>query len=300
VPLVSACSFRPPAGTSDGGVEFDARELDAPPPVDALPLGPWKTPIRVNNINSVQLDDDPSLTADMLEMYFASNRGNASFVDEDLYVAKRDSLIDSFKPPTKIAELSQLNALDSNVEISGDGRTITFTSSRSGNDELWIADRPTRTDNWMNLRQLGELNSVGGEYGAVVTELASGELEVVFCTSRDGNEQLYRAQKAPSDTMYSPPVAIEGVVNTADHECDGARPDEATLYFTRGAVAAPTKLDIFRARWNGTSYTDLEPVPELNTTGKDSDPWLSPDQRTIYFSRDIANNGNDEIYSSTR
>ena len=45
--------------------------VDASPPV----LGPWSTPTRVAEVSStIDSDDDPSLTADQLEIYFDSGR----------------------------------------------------------------------------------------------------------------------------------------------------------------------------------------------------------------------------------
>ena len=40
-------------------------------------------------------------------------------------------------------------------------------------------------------------------------------------------------------------------------------------------------------------------VPGINTTDTEEDPWLSPDLRTIYFSRTVAG-GMQDLYMATR
>ena len=286
--VLTACSFDPSAAKIDAAFGDDAPGEAAP--ADAAPLGAFGSITPLAILNSSDLEDDPSLTADMRELFFASNRGN-SFYDEDIYVSTRDSTAVDFGTPSKVTEL--------NVEISADGLTITFTSDRGGNDDLWIAKRETRTTPWGTPVLLPELNSLSGEYGSVVTTLGTGQLEMTLCSARGGNEAVYVTRKAPNDTMYPAPTIADGV-DTTDHECDAARPDENTLYFTRARTGAPTQLDLFRARWDGTRWIEVEAVTELNTAFRDSDPWVSPDHRTIYFSRDTNDNARDDLYMATR
>ena len=296
VSLVTACAFSPPAGEPDAARDPDAM-LEGP--AEAMPLGAWGPAMPLTRLNTGRLEDDPSLTADMLELFFASNRASPNAFDEDIYVATRETLAEPFQNPTRVDELSEVSVLDSNVEISPDGLTVIFTSARGGNEDLWISTRDTRTMPWKPPAVLGSLSSGAGEWGAVVTVLGSGEHEVLLCTARDGHEALYVARKAALDPAFPTPLPVDGV-NTPDHECDGMRPDEQTLYFTRAAVATPTQVDLFRARWDGARYTDVEPVAELNTGRKDSDPWVSPDHRTIYFSRAGASAFTDDLYMATR
>ncbi len=297
LPVLTACSFNPPSGTIDAALDIDA-PADAVP--DAGPLGEFGDATALTVLNSAMLDDDPSLTGDLLEIFFASNRDGTGFFDEDIFVATRDTVTQDFRPPVRVDELSIAGTLDSNVEISADGLTITFTSGRnSGNDDLWIAKRDTRASAWKTPVVMAELNSFQGEYGGAMITLANGQHEITLCSARSGNEALYVARKAPSDPDYGSPTIADGV-DTIDHECDAARPDEDTLYFTRAATTTPIQLDLYRAVWDGTRYIEVEPVTELNTASRDSDPWVSRDHRTIFFSRDTASNGTDDLFMATR
>jgi len=297
LPVLTACSFSPPAGAIDAAIEIDA-PIDAA--LDAGPLGAFDNVTALTVLNSAMLDDDPSLTGDLLEIFFASNRDGTGFYDEDIFVATRDTVAQDFRPPARVDELSIAGTLDSNVEISADGLTITFTSGRGGgNDDLWIAKRDTRASGWNTPTNMAELNSLQGDYGGAVITLADGQHEITMCSARSGNEALYVARKAATDPNYGAPTIAAGV-DTIDHECDAARPDEDTLYFTRASAATPIQLDLYRAVWDGARYIEVEPVTELNTASRDSDPWVSRDHRTIFFSRDTGNNGTDDLFMATR
>ena len=298
LPALTACSFNPPSGTIDAAAPEIDTPADAGP--DAAPLGEFTNVTPLTILNSAKLDDDPSLTADMLEIFFASNRDGTGFYDEDIFVATRDVVTEDFRPPIRVEALSVVGTLDSNVEISADGLTVTFTSGRGGgNDDLWIAKRDTRAAAWNTPVIMAELNSLSGEYGGAIITLANGQHEITLCSARGGNEALYVARKAPVDPSYDAPMIAEGV-DTLDHECDAVRPDEDTLYFTRAAAATPIQLDLYRAKWDGARYIEVEPVTELNTASRDSDPWVSRDHRTIFFSRDTANTSTDDLYMATR
>ncbi|HEY5935947.1 MAG TPA: hypothetical protein VIU61_14965, partial [Kofleriaceae bacterium] len=117
LPVLTACSFDPSTAKIDAAFDIDAPAEAAP---DAAPLGAFGNITLLTALNSTDLEDDPSLTADQRELFFASNRGN-NFYDEDIYVSTRDSIAVDFGPPNKVTELSQANTLDSNVEISADG-----------------------------------------------------------------------------------------------------------------------------------------------------------------------------------
>lgn len=63
--------------------------------------------MRVDVLNTDANDDDPTLTADMLEIVFGSNRGG----NQDLYSSSRPSLDDDWDPPQPVTELND-NAND--------------------------------------------------------------------------------------------------------------------------------------------------------------------------------------------
>ena len=291
--IVSACKFDPPGAASAddaAGPDDAAKQLDS---LDAFVLGDWGTPTLVAELNSLQNDDDPTLTGDLLEIYFASTRLPDS-ADEDIYVATRASVATAFGTPVLEATLSSI-AFDSNVDISADGLTIVFSSNRLGGiGDLFFSERAARGSPWSNPALLPGANSAGGEWGAV---LSPDLLKIVECSDRAGNEALYAAERASSGVAFGAPVQIAGL-DTIEQECDGMLADPDTLYFTRGQSAAA--IDLYVAKRNGAAFDHVTPITVLNTAGRDGDPWVSADQRTLFFASNRAGLGPDDIYISTR
>ena len=69
----------------------------------------------------------------------------------------------------------------------------------------------------------------------------------------------------------------------------------SVLYLARDPADA--MRDIHEATWDGATWT-VATVPDLShpsaPTGTEGDPWISPDERTIYFQR------NNRLYKATR
>src|SRR5262245_53540373 len=108
--LAGGCSFGLPAAAPPSG--DGAPTDDTAPPADTAALGPWGTPAPTFAGTD---DDDPSLTADLRELYF--NRAS------DIYRATRASPSDAWSTPELVAELSSA-ASETTPEITGDGLTI--------------------------------------------------------------------------------------------------------------------------------------------------------------------------------
>jgi hypothetical protein len=291
VAIVSACKFVPPSGGIDGTADDDAPGDDAKLP-DAFVLGDWGTPVPVVELNSMENDDDPTLPADMLEIYFASTRLPQS-PDEDIYFATRATVNERFGAPQLSNELSS-NGFDSNVDISADGLTIVFSSNRNGGADLYFSTRTARDAAWSVPAIVGGANSVGGEWGGV---LSADMLSIVLCSDRGGDEAIYVAKRLTTTDPFSTPVKLDGI-DTAANECDAMMPTPDTIYFTRGTVA--TDLELYVAQRGATGFEGVTAITSLDTTSRDGDPWVSADQRTMYFASNRPGIGPDDIYMSTR
>lgn len=294
--LLPGCGFQVSAGPSDGAPPRDAADapvqIDAA--VDAAPLGPWGTPVRVGLSLPGVVDDDPSLTGDMLELYFASNRaGGLGF--EDLWVAKRASATQDWSAPVLVPNVNSVNT-DSNVEVSRDGLTLVFTSYRGGNYDLWIATRPSRNDAWTTPTLASELSSLGGDWGAVISD---DRLRVVLCSDRTTDEEkLYETTRASTADPWPAPVAIAALDVPTANDCDGAVLDPDTIYFSSDRGGGAGDIDLWVGETTSTRFDTVSNLTELNSALRDNDPWISPDHRTLYFSSNRA--GSDDLYVTTR
>lgn len=288
----AACSTIGPSAGDDDPAPVDAAvpgDPDAEPP-----LGPFAEPRRIEPLSLPgESEDDPTVTADRLELIFNSNRtGNSQ-----LFVSRRDSVDQPWGDPDPIPELNT-GSNETAPEVSGDGLTLYFSSNRSGGkggQDIWIARRDARDAAWDPPDLVPELNSSANDYSPVEDD--SG-LAVYFYSTRDGGDQdLFVATRLSRDDPWREPMPVAELV-TDDNDADPfVTGDGLTLYF--GAGPAGT-LDIQVARRDGVdaAFDPAEPVAELNSDGNDTDPWLSPEGRYVVFTSDRA--GDRDLYEAER
>src|SRR4051794_14340228 len=103
VACLTACSFTPGVVSSSD----DARPADSR--ADADETAGWSTPTLIAELSDPDGADDPSLTADLLEIYFGSHRaGSMGGVAEDIWMAKRASVNVPFGTPVNVADLNSV------------------------------------------------------------------------------------------------------------------------------------------------------------------------------------------------
>jgi hypothetical protein len=141
---------------------------------------PWAEPVKIGPaVNSSSDDIGPSISADGLELYFASTRsgGLGRF---DLWVTKRETIYDPWGEAVHLGPTVNSSVSDNSPCISPDGLLLFFESKRPGgygNYDLWFTRRATKDDDWGAAENLGPtINSALREY--------------IPCVSPDGR-QLY-------------------------------------------------------------------------------------------------------------
>lgn len=294
------------AATGCGRVGFDAGG-DAAVHVDAGPndpdagLGMFATPIAISEVDDpTQQDDDPTLTDDMLEMYFDTSRdGGATTGMGDIWVAKRAAVTDPFGAPTLVAELASV-ADDTTPDITGDGLTIYWGSDRAsaGNRDLYVATRMDRSSAWSAPAIIPELASAGPDDSGAI-EFANG-LSLMFASNRAGTMDLYVATRTSRGAPWSTPVAVPGLSDPSYEESQHWTNADGTIVYFSSERPGSAGRDI----WLATRASPSDPfgapvrVDELSTAVDDVDPWLSPDLRTMIFMS--YRTGNGDIYMTTR
>jgi WD40-like Beta Propeller Repeat len=288
--VLVGCRFTPGVLTDDAAAADDARpdiaiaedaavtEIDATP--DALVLGAWGTPVMRISTGS---PDDPTMTDDLLELYFNSN--------SDIWRATRATPTAAFDTPAQVPSLSS-GANETTPEITGDGLTIFIASSRTGtagNDDIWVATRAnTATSTWGTPARIPELSTASGEAASAPTD---DLLAIVIISTRAGglgNADIYLSTRATTSVAWGTPTNVMAPVNTSgDDYSPMLSQDRLSLYFDS---ARSGNSDLFVATRATTSDSFGTPVPltELNTSGAETDPWVSADQRHIFFVRDGA------------
>jgi Tol biopolymer transport system component len=166
-------------------------------------------------------DSEPSLTADGLQLFFCSDRDTAN-KDVNLWSCSRSSLSEPWAPAVRLNSEVNSRASDLCPAISGDGKTLYFTSSRqggSGGRDIWSASRPSVSDEFTNVTNLGpDVNSPQDEHGVF---LSNDGLVLMFASRRSGGRgdyDLYFSSRSTVDSPFGKPTAIGGSINSVDAE----------------------------------------------------------------------------------
>jgi Tol biopolymer transport system component len=119
-----------PGGSGQRDLYIATRATIANPFGAVVNLGPA--------INTSFDDYSPSLSADGLTLYFASDR-SGGLGDHDLWATKRASLAAPWGTPVNLGPNINTAFTDYNPEIAWDGKSVVFTSQRSGIDAIYQA-----------------------------------------------------------------------------------------------------------------------------------------------------------------
>jgi hypothetical protein len=292
--ICTSCNFTPgasaPQGEGDAQMADDAALADMlhPPdaPIDGAPLGPWGNVTQVIPGPGV---DDPTLTADLLELYY-----NAS---NNIYGVRRAAIDQPWGAPVLVSALSS-GAAETTPDITGDGLTMYLASQRSGTGtlggyDIWVATRPDRNTTWSTPVHVPELSSNAFDAGAVPTD---DLLTLVLTSDRAGGlggADIYTSARAAATAPWSPPVAVANVNGTSNDYSPMLSQDRLSLYFDSPRSGNSDLYVATRASAADPFGTPV-PISELNTGGSEDDIWVSPDQRTLFFVRGGA------IYQATR
>jgi hypothetical protein len=242
------------------------------------------------------IDEDPTFTADQLELYFMSTRAGT----RDLWTSRRGAAEDAWGAPTRVAELSS-PASDWAAAVSLDGLRIWFSSDRASapRGQLWRSSRAARTAAWSAPEPVAELASGSVDFAPAVD---AAETLLVFASDRPGATggsgfDLYASARAASNSAWGSPVGLAGANGAGDEYDPFVAQGGLVLFFTSMRTGAGDLYWTFRR-----SVTEPFAAPvalvDLNSDGYDSDATLSLDLGYIMFSS--TRSGNAEIYEARR
>jgi Tol biopolymer transport system component len=164
----------------------------------AMVGAPWSDPVIAPGLAGSWNDNEPSLTADGLTMYFSSDRA-PSTGGSDIWMVTRPNRAASWTAATRIIELSS-TADDSPGAVSSDGLRMVMTSTRNGNYQIFSTTRPTTAAAWSTPVLLGGIDQSGSQSGSSVS---SDELSLYYSTSRDGSLDVFVATRLDATAMFS-------------------------------------------------------------------------------------------------
>jgi dipeptidyl aminopeptidase/acylaminoacyl peptidase len=284
--LLAACK----ATIDDNSRLADANQqaqLDAP--IDTAPLGPWSAPVPVPIVAGV--DDDPSATGDLLELYF--DRGG------DIWVTERLTATDAWGTPVLVAELATADT-ETTPEVTYDGLTLFFATQRMGGlggRDVWSSSRSSRTSPWGAPQPVGALNTAADEAAT-----ATGDaLVMVMETDRGAIGMpidVYVTERTSPAMAWGTPAPLAGVNDPMGNDGNPMlAADRLTLYFDSDRNG-DRELYVATRTSTGAAFSPPALITELAFPGGDTDPWISPDGRLLLFTS--ARDGTAKLWQSTR
>ncbi|HEY5945226.1 MAG TPA: hypothetical protein VIV40_07040 [Kofleriaceae bacterium] len=284
---LTACKASISEGMGDASGAGDGASIDAARDA-AAPLGPWSapTPVAITPVG----DDDPTATGDLLELFF-NRSGN-------IYVTTRATTADPWSTPATVDELNSGNT-ETTPEVSYDGLTMYFASSRTGTiggNDIWISTRPTRTSAWTTPVRVAELCSASDEGAVTLVD----PLHAMLDSDRGGATllDLYSAQRATPSAAWTAPVLVAELNSGQSEGNPMVASDKLSVYFDSDRSGDGELYVATRTSANAV-FGAPAIITELSSpTSKDSDPWISPDGRTMFFTSD--RDGTTRLWQTTR
>jgi hypothetical protein len=278
------------AGTPDAAVDMVVVDLPAP-------FDEFGDPELISELADPSSEDDPSLTADLLEIYFNADRGEGPGGGE-IYVAYRASVAAMWDPPEVVMELSTASA-ETTPQVRADGLEIWFSSDRAGSVggtlDIWHSTRGSRTAPWSMPEHVPELSSDGDD---IEPTLFPDGLHIALSSDRSGGSGEFDVYFADRSTVSAPTWnAPNRVVDLATGGTDDGFPFDLRTFYIRVGTSNADLYVMTRSSPTG-SFDMSRELTELNSTSGDGDPWLSPDGRVIFFSS--GRSGTTHLYWASR
>jgi Tol biopolymer transport system component len=259
--------------------------------------GSFGTPQVVAGLRGDAFDvQDPSMTDEARELYFASASGGQS----DIWVARRTFPTDPWGSGALLPELSSPQN-DEDPEVSADGLNLFLSSDRGGDGKhVYVARRRTRDTPW---EQPVRVDGLGSATLDVAPAVNRAQLYLVFASQRNAAPDLHLYAATRPDASAAWQLAGElTALNSTARDTDPALFEEGrSLIFASRRTAPGGKTDLFHTARPDVSApfaSRVDPLGDLNTVASEEDPWVSQDGRHILFVSD--RDGRNRIYEARR
>jgi len=242
-------------------------------------------------VNSSSIDWSPSISADGLTLYFASNRPGG-FGDSDLYVATRKTSNHDWGEPANLGPAVNSSAPENDPSISTDGLSLYFRSNRPGGyggQDIWIATRATTNDDWGTPVSLGPVvNSLSDEW---IPKISVDGLSLFFGSNRPGglgDFDIWVTTRRTTNEDWEKPVNLGPPVNSSSFErAPSISADSLSLFLISNRPGGLGGIDLWVSRRPRTNEPWEIPVnlgPAVNSSTNDVSPYILSDGSALLFS----------------
>lgn len=242
-------------------------------------LGPFEPPQALTALNSGAGDDDPSITDDLLEIYFSSRRLENT---QGIWRSKRESTSDPWPAPEEMTELN-IGTEHSMPGVTSDGLSIYYKLVGAQGTELYVAHRADRSSPFSAPEFVASFSY--STYQTYNGPCAIRNLTLLTYSSETQSDegQLYFSTRDSKDEAWGPRQLFPNVNTSADERDPWISDDRLHLFFSsdrdgNGELYATTRGDA------SVDFDIPSNMSELNGSADEGDPWLTQDLRTIVFS----------------
>jgi len=253
--------------------------------VQAFAQAPATPGIFQEGVVSTSLSErDMAISPDGNEMYYTLQSGMGVYSTILIRTKKPDG-------SWTAAEVAPFSGMFSDLEpaFSHDGRRLFFCSNRplAGDQkkdyDLWVLNRQGNT--WSEPRNLGAgINTTADEYYPSIARNGNLYFTAEYKDKGAGREDIYLSKW--TDHGYEAAVPLDTMVNSKMYEFNAfVSPDEQFIIFTSyGRKDDAGGGDLYISEKNSSgAWTMARNLVQLNSSRLDYCPFVSPDQRTLYF-----------------
>ena len=189
---------------------------------------PWSAPENLGaTVNSSENEKVPTLSSDGLALVFASDRGQSD-KRYKLWWCHRQTTAEPWSTPTRqqLEVTVAPGVSDYEPELSADGLSLLFTSfpraGTHGLEDLWQCRRPTTTDPWGPVQNLGAF--VNGPAKDMDPALSSDGRVLVFASDRPGGLGKIDFWWSSRPSLVAPWSAPQNLSKPVNSEIDELSP----------------------------------------------------------------------------
>lgn len=266
---------------SSGQGNFDIWLTTRPTPTDA-----WGWPVNLGPpINTSAVDSAPCLSADGLELYFASDRpgGSGSI---DLWVTTRTTLQSSWSTPANLGTTVNTWADECFPVMSSDGLELYFSEytvphpSGYGGGDIWVVKRASVQEPWGIAENLGP--TVNTSLPEMASQISADGLHLYFNSSGHpgyGVEDTWVTTRISHSDPWGEPVNLGPSVNSTAWDAGPVfSPDGSKLYFSSNRYGSygNGSYDIWQVSVSVVSTSDVDEngVVDMRDFAAFAEDWL--------------------------